>query len=311
MPTHPAQQHVDAALSAFATAYPNGGFLADRLSPIVSVEKRSDVFFKRLRRDVSSVVNDAIGAKGRANESSYDVIEDNYSVKSRALSDYVTDSLIRNADAPLDPRQLAVQNIMQRLGLARDARVSALLTSTGSYASGHHAGASVVWTNKTTGVPVEDINGAIAAIPYSGEEASLIAWCSRPVWNTLRAHPQLLALKGVSSGQVSRREFAEYFELDDILVSDVWRDTANPGQTASYGRLYGTTVFGVVRVPKVIQGADISAFSVTFRAEPGMVTRTWDAPDRGIGGSEAVQVEFSDDEKVCQNDMGFLLTSVV
>lgn len=312
MPTHPAQQHVDAALSDFATAYRNDGFIADALCPIVPVDKRSDVFFKRNRRDVSSVVNDIIGPKGRANEASYDVATGNYSVTDRGLVDFVPSQLIANADAPLDPRQLATQNLMQRLMLAREQRVASLLTTSGNYASGNTGAPSAgVWSNETASKPIEDINGAMAAIPFSGEDTQFYGFCARPVWNALRKHPQILALKGIDKGQVSREEFASFFELDGMLVSDVWVDSANPGQNASYGRAWLSTVFGVIRVPKQLQGPDISAFACTFRMAPGIEVRTWDEPARGRGGSEAIQPEFADDEVVVQNDMGYLLTGVL
>ncbi|HEU4613753.1 MAG TPA: hypothetical protein VFS15_16790, partial [Kofleriaceae bacterium] len=80
-----AQLHVDAALSDFATAYRNDGFIADMLCPVVLVDKRSDKYFTRSRRDVSTIVNDIIGPKSRANEASYDVSTSNYSVTGRAL----------------------------------------------------------------------------------------------------------------------------------------------------------------------------------------------------------------------------------
>ena len=131
------------------------------------------------------------------------------------------------------------------------------------------------------------------------------------MWNALRKHPSLLALKGVTTGQVSRAEFAAYFELDDLLVSDMWSDTNNIGQTASYGRAWLATVFGLVRVPKQLSGADQSVFAVTFRVNPGLQVRTWEEPSIGKGGSEAIQVEVSDDEKIVQADMGYLLTSVI
>lgn len=310
MPITAAAAHVDRALSDFATAYSNSGFIADRLCPVVGVEKRSDKFFTRNRRDVSHRVNDIISPKGEAQMASYDVSTDNYSVQDRALKDVVTSSLIKNADAPLNPRQLATQNLMQKLMLAREGRVASLLCTSGNYASGNTSAAGAVWTNETTSTPIADINTAIAAIPFSGEDASLVGFCARPVWNALRKHPTLLAMKGTSAGMLSRQEFASYFELDDLLVSDVWDETANIGQTASYARLWTATVFGLVRVPRVLQGADISAFAVTFRADPGMQVRSWETPGTGIGGSETVQVEFSDDEKIVQNDMGYLLTSV-
>lgn len=310
MPTHAAQQHVDGALSDFATAYSNSGFIADLVCPLVPTDKRSDKFFTRSRRDVSMIVNDLVGPKGRANEASYDVGTDNFSVQDRALIDYVSAALKGNADAPLDPRELATQNLMQKLMLAREQRVATLMTTSGNYAPTNTAGASAVWTNKTTADPVADINEAIAAIPYAGEDAELYGFCSRPVWNALRAHPAVIGLKGLTSGQATRAEVAEWFELSGLLVSDVWIDSANPGQSASYARAWGNG-FGIVRVPRQLSGPDISAFACTFRVDPGIQVRAWDEPGIGVSGSEAIQVGFSDDEKIVQNDMGFLITGAV
>lgn len=308
MPVSPASVHVDSALSTFATAYSNGGFIADRLCPVIPVTKRSDKFFKRNRRDVSHPYEDLLSPKGKANEAYYDVTTDNYSVEDRGLVGYVGNQTIANADAPLDPRQNQTQHLLQQMMLNRELRVSSLYCTSGNYAS--TAAVSTAWTNETSSTPIADINTAIAAIPFSGEDTQLVAFCARPVWNALRKHPALLALKGVSQGQLSRAEFASYFELDELLVSDLWQETANLGQTASYSRGWTATVFGVVRIPRVISGPDVSIFGATFRMAPGIEVRTWDEPSVGKGGSEAIQVEMSDDEKIIQNDMGYLLTSV-
>lgn len=301
---------VDSALSDFATAYQNNGFIADALSPIIPTDKRSGKFFKRNRRDVSHAVSDLLSPKGKANEADYEVTPGNYSVEDRGLVGYVGAEEQSNADAPLDPRQLRTQHLMQQIMLNRELRVATQFCTSGNYGSNTAAAGGGVWTNETSSTPIADINGAMAAIPFSGEDTAFKAFCSRPVWNALRKHPALLALKGVSAGQVSRQEFAAYFELDELLVSDVWTDTANIGQTASYSRGWTSTVFGVVRVPRIITGADVSIFGATFRHNPGLQVRTWDEPGIGKGGSEAVQVEMSDDEVIVQSDMGFLLTSV-
>lgn len=310
MPTHSGQLHLNAPLSDFATKYRNDGFIADMLSPIVSVNKRSDDFFTRSRRDVSVIVDDAIGPKGSANEADYDVGSDTYQVRGRALKGLVDLAEEANADAPLDPDEMAVSNVMQKLMLNRERRVATLLCTSGNYASGNTAAASVAWTNETTSTPIADINTAMAAIPFSGEDMYLRAFMARPVWNALRKHPQILAMKGTDKGQVSRSEFASFFELDDVLVSDVWYDSANPGQSASYARGWTATVFGLARVPKVLSGKDISALSVTFRFGGKMNVRSWDEPGRGEMGTRVHQVSFADAEKVVQNDMGYLLTSV-
>lgn len=305
-----ASLHVDSALSTFATKYENSNFYADRLLPVVNVDKRSGKFFTRNRRDQNHVVSAIMSPKGKANQSSYDVSTDTYSVTDYALMDYVSDSEIRNADAPMDPRQLATANVTHRLMLAREQRAATLLCTSANYTN--TAAAAALWTNETTGVPIADINGAIEDIPNSGAESKLVAFCSLPVWNALRKHPTILAMKGISgAGMVSRQEFAEFFELDELVVSDLRKETANLGQTASYAWMYTATVFGILRIPSTFVGNDISAFGCTFRMAPGFTTRTWDEPSIGVGGSEAVQVEHSDDEKIVQADMGALLTSVI
>jgi len=307
-PAHSGSVHIDSALSTFATKYENSGFIADRVCPILKVDKRSDTYFKRDRRDVSHAVNDVLGPKSRANEFRYSLSTASYAVKDRGLVDYVGSTMQANADAPLDPRELSTQALMQQILLARELRVATIFCTSGNFTN--TAAAGTVWTNETSSTPVSDINTAIAAIPFSGEDTSLVAYCSRPVWNALRKHPSILALKGTSTGQVSRQEFASYFELDEVCVSDLWSDTNNIGQDASYSRGWTATVFGVVRVPKVIATADASVFGVTFRVNPGLQVRTWDEPGIGKGGSEAIQVEVSDHEAIVQADMGYLLTSV-
>lgn len=310
-PVHAGSVHVDAPLTDFATAYQNSGFIADKLFPPISVDKRSDKFFTRNRRDVSHVVSDLMGPRSKSNSATYELSTDNYSVQDRALHDLVSYAMSQNADAPLNPEQMAVNNIMQKLMLAREARVAALVCSTGSYASGNSGAVGAVWSNITTSTPISDINTAVAAIPFSGEDASLVAWCTLPVWNALRKHPEILSLKGTTTGQVSRAEFASYFELDEFHVSNLTYDTTNIGQSAAYSRTYTATQFGILRRPKMLAGADVSVFGVTFRVSPGIETSTWEEPSLGVKGSKAVQVAFSDDEKVVQNDMGYLMTSVL
>lgn len=310
MPISASSVHVDSALSDFATAYQNNGFLADRLSPVIGTDKRSGKYFIRNRRDVSHAQSDLLSPKGKANEAYYDVTTGSFSVVDRGLVGYVSNETQSNADAPLDPRQLQTQHLLQQIMLSRELRVASQFCTSANYGS-NTAAASAVWSNETTSTPIADINTAMAAIPFSGEDTSFVGFASRPVWNALRKHPSILSLKGVTSGQVSRSEFASYFEMDEMLVSDVWSETANIGQTASYARGWTATVFGVVRVPRIITGPDVSIFGATFRSTPGLQVRTWEEPSIGKGGSEAVQVELSDDEVVIQSDMGYLLTSVL
>lgn len=313
MPINPNSAHVDAQLSAFAAAYKNGAFIADEVCPVVPVDMRSDKFAKRNRRDVSMPVNDRMSPQGKSNRATYDVTTDNYSVEDRALHEVVTAALARNADAPISPEQWATQNVMQRLMLGREIRVADLLFTAGNWASSNTSDGSD-WTDETNGAPLDDLNTALEAIPTSGEDSRLILVISLPLWNALRKHPQMLGLRaggGSNAGQLSDVEAAAFIGVDSIRVSRTFKTTTNPGQaTAVYERVWDATKAAIVQVPTVVSGPEASLFSCTFRVNPGMVTRKWHDPSIGIGGSDIVQTEFSDAEKVVQNDMGYLLTGL-
>lgn len=302
--------HVDAALSDFATAYANRDMIADILSPIVEVDQRSNKYHKRSRRGSSHVVADLMGPKSPANETTYETSTGTYVVQDRGLMDYVDYAMIDNADAALSPEEETVNDLRTKLALAREVRVASLLCTSGNYASGSTGAVSTVWTNTTTSTPIKDINTAKAAVPPGGPGTRLVAWCSIEVWNALRAHPDLLALKGMDKGLITRSDFAQFFEVDEILVSDAQKDTNNMGQDPSYSRIWTATVFGLARLPVGRPSIRTSALSLTFRVRPGIQTFTWEEPKIGVKGSKGIRVSFSDDEVIPQNDMGYLLTSV-
>lgn len=313
MPIHAHGAHTDAQLTAFAVAYKNGAFIADDVCPVVMVDKRSDKFAKRNRRDVSMPINDLIGPSGKSNRATYDVTTDNYSVTGHALHEVVDLSLVRNADAPISPEEWATQNVMQRLMLNREKRVADLIMTAGNWASGN-TGAGTDWTDETAGTPLADLNTALEAIPSSGEDSRLILVLALPLWNALRKHPQMLGLRaggGSSAGQLSAAEVAAFIGVDEVKVSRTFITTTNPGQsTAVYSRIWDATKAAIVQVPTVVSGPEASLFSCTFRVQPGIQTRKWHDPAYGEEGADLVQTSFADDEKVIQNDMGYLLTGL-
>lgn len=309
MTISPVSARIDVPLTQFATAYSNSEFFADFLSPVVSTPDVGGKYAQRNRRDVSHARNDMLGARGRHNEVDYDVTWTSYLVQDRGLKGVVSSQLRQSAAAILSPDQLCVDNVMQNMMLNREIRVATQLCTSGNFTNTGAVG--TVWTNETSSSPLADINTAIAAIPSFGANNKLVGYCALPVWNALRKHPQLLALKGISEGQVSREEAARYLGLDELYVSKTRKETANLGVTASYGYVFTATVFGVISLPRAApSGNDVQAFSVTFRQEPGLEVRSWEVPDEGKGGSMAHAVEMSDVEVIPQADMGYLLTSV-
>lgn len=308
-PANTATVHTNAALTDFSAAYENGGFFADDLLPVMNTGgKRAGTYYKYARRDTAHIPPTLMGPASPAPEGNYSLSTGTFLVADYGRKQIVSRAMQSNADAGLDPlRDAAAQN-MQEIMLERESRAATVLFTAGNY-SGNTGAVSVVWTTESTSTPIADINTAIAAIPYSGSDSRRVAFCCRSVWNALRKHPSLLAMKGLAAtGQVSRQEFAAFFELDDLLVSDVKADTNNPGQDPTYSYLYTSTMFGIVMVPKSLTTRS-KAFGVTFRTGPQRVD-SWYDQDLGVDGSDVVVTTMSEQIATVCGDQGYLLTSV-
>ena len=311
MPVSPQSSRVDAPLTQFALGYRNSGFIADALSVPVPVPDVAGKYLTRARRDVSHAVNDMISPRGGHNEISWDETWTAFVLIDRGLKCIVSEQHRRAAaaNALLSPEQVAVARTMQQMMLNREIRIGTSLTTSGNFTNTGAAGA--VWTNKTTSTPVDDIKTAIAAIPSVGEDTKLVGYCALPVFNALSTHPTMLALKGISEGLVLADEVARYLGLDELHVSRVRKETANLGATASYGYAFTATTFGVVAAPRVApSGLDVECFALTLRQDPGVEVRSWDAPEKGKGGSTEHAVELSEVDIIPQADQGYLITSV-
>lgn len=317
-PIAPRTAHTNAALSDFASAYVNSQFIGDELSPAILTDKLSDVFYKRLRKDQADIVDDYIGPRGQHNEATYELDTSSYSCKQRGLKHPVTETLRMNADAALSPDEAAVANIMQKIKLAREDRIASQVMTAANWAAANTGAVGNYWTDETNGTPLSDLQSGLEAIPFNGEDVRVVGVCSDIVWNPLSRHPTLHSLRaggGTDDGTISTKELARYLGIDDIFVSKIHKNTANLGQTASYSRVWGTTTFAFVVVPRVLMSTEQMMFSATFRwnvagGTKGVRAREWHKPDEGFGGTDYKAVELADDEVIVQNDAGYLFTAV-
>src|SRR5690606_26704004 len=102
------------------------------------------------------------------------------------------------------------------------------------------------WDSSTGGDPVNDINAAIAACWSGRGPGKKVAFTNLDIWNILKVHPRLLdMIRGNRDGMLTREMFAQWFEIDELLIGKARHDTANDGQaSASYSRIW-PAVFGI------------------------------------------------------------------
>lgn len=315
-PLAPASAHVNAALSDFASSYSNGKLYADRVSPVILVDKKSDSFHKFVQKDAtSSDDSNRVGERGKLPQVHLENETGSYACLGYGLAGPVSRALQATADPAVTPKQRTAKMVMLRNMLQREIRVASQIMTAANWASANTAAATAVWSNAVTGVPLTDIQTAREAIPAGGDDESLlIGICALEVFHDLISHPQIRDLHGETAGQIQAPTLANYLGLDELLVSDAQKNTANSGQSASLSRIWTATMFAMVRVPRALQGLDQQLFGCTFRRKiaggaNGVLVREWHVEDEGTEGTDYLAVTHEDDEVIVQNNQGFLLTS--
>lgn len=320
----PEAMSLNQPLTDFASAYDpsQDSYIAHLVSPTIETTAISGPFEKRLRRTgKSGSFSDVLSADGTANEIMYDRDTDTYALVPRALKAYVT-GMEENGSivSTLSAREEKLNVLMAEISLAHEMRVASVLTTSGNYASANTFAAGVnsrpatatAWSNWTTGDPVGDIKYALRVLPSRAKGAKRVAWCTDTVFDALCEHPAVLAKMGMDRGSATKEHILSIFpNLDDIVVTDLEKDTANEGATASFSRVWTATQFGIVTVPAGKPSTSSMMFAGTFRHTDGLRVRSWTEAGRGYGGSEGIQVEhlsLAAGAKVIQNDAAVLLT---
>lgn len=306
----PANVHVDKVLSSFSVAYANDEFIGERLMPVVNVQNRSDKYAVFSKRDSLSAPDDLIGFRSSANEVEQNFTYDNYSLRDYSLKSYLDLEMVQNADNVLRDMMNVVEFINHQLAFKREQRYVAIAENASNFTT---AAATAKWdTANTGGSIIADILAAKAALWSGPSPTKLVGFTTLQVWNTaIINNPAIRGLfMYVQDGLVTQDVIARYFGLDEILIAQGRQDTANEGQTASYGRLWTADNFGIVRVARNPNTRALQ-WGVTFRENGDPFTTEWTDPSIGKRGGIYSRVAVSEDYKVVSKDAGFLITDVL
>ncbi len=307
----PASVHQDALLTTVSVMYANDAYIGEQLMPVVSVPNRSDKFSTYPKRERLAFPDDKIGSDGKPNEIDSSRSTDNYSVQDYALVGHRDLEAIAKQQGALNEMIDVVEEVADGLLFKREARILTIVTTSGNYA-GNTTTAGTNWNDSTGGSLIADLLAARAAI-WSGHGAvRRVGFCPITVWNSgIANNPTLLSkFNYVKEGLPATQQVAAYFRLDDILITEARQDTANIGQTASYGRMVTADVFGIVTVAQ--RPSPRSAhWGSTFRTSDTPYTSQWIDPSIGVRGAVKNKSAVSEDHKVVAGDTGYYLTSLL
>lgn len=306
---------VDTRLSGIALAYTNKKLIADAVMPRVTVANQSFKWLSFTKADRFTIPNTLIGRKGRANEVEFSASEVSDSISDYALSDVVPNDDIAAAPEGYDPLGNATEGISDLVALDREVRVSSLVFNNASYAAANRATLSGTsqWSDFANSDPVAAIMQALDGMLMRPN----IGVFGRQTWTTLRRHPKIIAavipLGGNASvgGVASLQAVADLFELDRIEIGEAFSNTAKPGQTAAYSRLWGKHAAFLLQ-NSLVKSTSAKQMTWGYTAQwQSRVAKRMEEPQIGLRGAQRVLVGESVKEIIAASDVGYYFENAV
>jgi hypothetical protein len=317
------QVHVDAILTNISVAYMQRAenFIADKVFPVVPVDKQSDKFFKY---DKNDWLRDEAQQRADGTESvgsGYNITTDTYYAPVYSIHKDIGDQTRANADAPINVDREAAEFVTHRLLLRRELQFVSDFMTTGVWgtdvagvSSSPTTGQTIQWSDYTNSDPIEDIEAAKAGIlSVTGMEANTLV-LGYDVFRTLKNHPDLVdRIKYTSSQTITEDMLARMFDIDRVLVSKSIKATNKEGATGAYSFTTGKTALLAHVAPN--PGILTPSAGYTF---------TWTGVSQGLGATigtssfrmeslraTRVESEIAFDNKVIGSDLGYFWNTIV
>ena len=212
--------HIDRALTNISVAYMQGAdaFIADKVFPIIRVQKQSDVYFEyskadNFRNEVQERGRGAESAGGNWNAR----IADPYYCRKYAYHYDITQEERVNYDKPLDVERDTVEWLGHKMLLKREIDFASKFFKTGVWKIDTNK-ASDKWSSQTSD-PVKDVNDAMLQMAEETAVKPNFAIMSPDVFYALKNHEGIMdRIKYTQKGIITLDLIASLFELDRIFV---------------------------------------------------------------------------------------------
>ena len=317
------QVHVDAILTNISVAYMQKAenFIADKVFPVVPVDKQSDKYFTYDKndwlRDEAQVRADGTESVG----SGYNISTASYYCDVFAIHKDVGDQTRANADAPINVDREAAEFVTHRLLMRREIQFMNDFMTTSVWskditgvAASPTTNQTVQWSDYTNSDPIEDIEAGKASIlSTTGFEANTLV-LGYDVFRQLKNHPDLVdRIKYTSSQTITEDMLARMFDIERVLVSKSVKATNAEGATGAYSFTTGKTALlaHVASAPGLLTPS--AGYTFQWTGVSGGLGATIGTSSFRLESLKATRIEseLAFDNKVVASDLGYFWNSIV
>lgn len=316
--------HIDRALTNVSVAYMQdaANFIADKVFPIVKVQRQSDVYYTYNKGDF---MRDEAKVRGAATESAggdYGVeAAEPYYCRKHAFHKDVTPEERANYDEPLDADTDATDFVTQKMLIRREMEWASKFFTSGVWGREITGGETVaedtaVYWNSPTSDPIGDITGAgVQMASETGYKPNTLV-LSPYAFNALKNHEDILdRIKYTQKGIVTADLLATLFEVEHVFVAWGVVNLAKKGAADNISFIMGKNALLCYSAPKPALKKPSAGYIFSWTGLNGSGAygnRIVRLPMDMLGlGTERIEGEIAFDAKKVCADLGVFFKGIV
>ena len=331
----PSQVHIDAPLTNLTLAYLQSAdsFIADKVFPIVDVDKQSDKYYIYDRENFNrSGQRKQLAPRNRPERIGMSLSNDNYFADVYGLATDFDEQTLANEDAALETRAMGAQMLIHNMLIDREKDFVTNFFSDNIWgtnwdgvanADNDTAAEVTNWDDYTNSTPIVDVRRLSRTVQLkSGGFKPNTMVVTKAVRDVLVDHPDILArLNGgatvSNTALITDAKLAEIFEVERFFVMEAIENTAAEGATESNSFIGGNDVLLCYTPSSAGLRSPAAGLTFAWNSLPGVsnlgVTVESFTGDflRVEGIAEEIHVKMSYDMKIVGSDLGGFINSVL
>lgn len=262
----------------------NDAFLAEKIAPIVNVDKKTGVYFEYGKESLRKPVSTLRTGHAATPVFEYSVIKRTYGpLHEHDLKVGITRDEYNMYSDPLSPETDAVNNLNQAMSIEKEVNLSTKLSDTTVITQNVNLATVPTnqWNDYANSSPFTDIQTGITSLQTNGLTPPNTIFMGYQVWAQLVNHPDLLdRVKFSSLGVLTTDLLARLFStagITNVWVGAAVYNSAQEGLTASNGFAWGKHFWLAYVTPtpglRTLNGA------YTLTQSQGKYVDRWDEQD--------------------------------
>jgi hypothetical protein len=320
----PSSVHLDQPLTNLTLAYAQdqSNFIADKVFPVVGVQRQSDKYYIYDRDNMNRTGDvKALAPRTEVQRIGMSVSNDSFYADVYGLGMDFDEQTLANEDAALDIRAAGAQTLVNRLMIHREEQFASTFFGAGIWGTDNTP--SNLWSDYTNSTPIKDVTNARRTMQLkSGGFKPNTMVVGKEVRDILVNHPDILArLNGgatvTNTALITDAKLAEIFEVENFLVMEAVKNTSVEGVAESNAFIGGDNALLVYTPSSAGLMTPAAGLTFAWNNIPNVnnlgisVESFSDDALKRQQVAEHIQVKMAYDMKVVGSDLGYFFEQVI